>query len=404
MRKFALVAAAVLVGTAGAAENDEGLTQEKSYNHWHFRIGPVMSPRVRVKISGAPNFALPMMPTAAKPGPNSQTSGTGGTAPADPSAGYVPRQYADGHVNPDEGTFDPDAVGGMGLTWDWSAANVPAQYSNGRMEFRTEMTRWEESVSSSSSSSFSSYSSGSSSESDRDSLIGVEAMGGWTFWDNQTFDAAIDAGFRFYGSGYLDAESQYGYRYETKTTTTTTRNEYRYVDSYDASGWTDIPQGGHAWNPGYADRVIGAMPTRREELMGSSSSTETSSSSESYTYSSDSRLVYRIWDLRLGPTFGWHVTDWFALRGGVYGLLGLVDATLKTDGGVAGGTSASTCGAVFGMAFGVSGQVNLTDNLFVMGGVEYDWWTDSVDLNAGGANAEIKLSDMSISIGFGVEF
>ena len=43
-------------------------------------------------------------------------------------------------------------------------------------------------------------------------------------------------------------------------------------------------------------------------------------------------------------------------------------------------------------------------NLFIMGGVEYDWWTDSVDLNAGGANAEIKLSDMSISIGFGVEF
>ena len=56
------------------------------------------------------------------------------------------------------------------------------------------------------------------------------------------------------------------------------------------------------------------------------------------------------------------------------------------------------------MAFGVSGQINLTDNLFVMGGVEYDWWTDSVDLNAGGANAEIKLSDMSISLGLGVEF
>ena len=403
MRKFALVAVAVLVGTAEAAENDEGLTQEKSYNPWHFRIGPVMSPRVRVKISGAPRFALPAMPKAANPGPNSNTSGTGGSAPADPSAGYVDRQYADGYVKPDEGTEDPDSFI-YGLTWDWGANDVSAQYSGGRMNFHTDMTRWEESVSSSSSSSFSSYGGGSSSESDRDFLVGVEAMGGWTFWNNRTFDAAIDAGFRFYGSGYLDAESKYGYRYETETTTTTMRKEYRYVDSYDASGWSSVPSGSHTGTPGGPGRVIGAMPTRQEELMGSYSSSSYSSSSESYSYSSDSRLVYRIWDLRLGPTFGWYVTDWFALRGGVYGLLGLVDASLKADGGAMGGASASTCGAVFGMAFGLSGQINLTDNLFVMGGVEYDWWTDSVDLNASGANAEIKLSDMSISLGLGVEF
>ena len=133
--------------------------------------------------------------------------------------------------------------------------------------------------------------------------------------------------------------------------------------------------------------------------MNSSSSTR----EEYYSYSGDTRLIYRIWDLRLGPTFGWHVTDWFALRGGVYGLLGLVDASLKADSGLS-GASSSTCGAVFGMAFGVSGQLNLTDNLFLMSGVEYDWWTDSVDLNAGGANAEIELSDLVISIGLGVEF
>lgn len=401
MSKFGFVAAVALVGTVWAENGDEGLVKEKDYNAWHFRIGPVMSPRVRVNVRG-PRFALPAMPKA---GPNSysQSSGSGTAAPADPSEGYKNRQYADGYVNPDEGTADPDSIV-PGVTWFWGADNVPAQYSNGRMEFHTGMTRWEESVSTMSSSSFSSYSSGSSSEGDRDFLIGVEAIGGWTFWDNQTFDAAIDAGFRFYGSGYLDAESQYGYRYETKTTTTTIRNEYRYVDSYDASGWMSVPQGAYAGTLEGPGRVIGATPSRREELMGSSSDTRTSGETRSYAYSSDTKLNYRIWDLRLGPTFGWHVTDWFALRGGVYGLLGLVDASLKTDGGTMGGASASTCGAVFGMAFGVSGQINLTDNLFVMGGVEYDWWTDSVDLNAGGANAEIKLSDMSISLGLGVEF
>ena len=399
MSKFALVAVVVLAGAAGAAENDEGLTQEKSYNPWHFRIGPVMSPRVRVNVRG-PRFALPAMPKAANPGPNSRTSGTVPDVP-----------YADGWVKQDSGTTDRESDV-YGLTWNWGADNVPAQYSNGAIEFHTGMAEWEEIVSSSSSSSFSSYSSGSSSESDRDFLIGVEAMGGWTFWDNRTFDAAIDAGFRFYGSGYINAESQNGYRYETRTTTTTTRNEYRYVDSYNVyDNWTpgDILSGGlssYEGKPGGPGPLIYATPNGdpRRELMGSSSETRTSGEARSYSYSGDTRLNYRIWDLRLGPTFGWHVTDWFALRGGVYGLLGLVDASLKTDGGSAGGASASTCGAVFGMAFGISGQVNLTDNLFLMGGVEYDWWTDSVDLNAGGANAEIKLSDMSISLGLGVEF
>ena len=399
--KFWFVVVAAFVGTVWAENGAEGLVREKDYNAWHFRIGPVMSPRVRVNVRG-PRFALPAMPKA---GPNSysQSSGTGAAAPADPSEGYQNRQYADGYVNPDGGTADPNSIV-PGVTWFWGADNVPAQYSDGRMEFHTEMTRWEESVSTASSSSFSSCRGGSSSESDRDFLVGVEAMGGWTFWDNRTFDAAIDGGFRFYGSGCLDAESLYGYRYETRTTTTTTRKEYRYVDSYDASGWMTVPEGSYAGTLEGPGRVIGATPSRREELMGSSSETRTSDETRSYAYYGSTKLNYRIWDLRLGPTLGWHVTDWFAVRGGVYGLLGLVDASLKTYGGAMGGASTSTCGAVFGMAFGISGQLNLTDNFFVMGGVEYDWWTDSVDLGAGGASAEVKLSDMAISLGLGVEF
>ena len=368
------------------ADGDEGLVTEESNKAWHFRVGPVLSPRVRVKVSGSRAVA-PVLPKADK---QSAKSGVVGNAPADSSAGYVERRYADGYVKPDKGTDDPNSII-SGLTWDWGADSVPAQYSDGKMEFHTDTARWSESVSSSSFSS----GSGTGSESDRDFLVGVEAMGGWAFFDNETFDAAVDAGFRFYGSGYLDAESKYTYG----TSVTTTRKEYRYVDSYDASGWTDVPSGSHEGTAGGPGRLIGATPTRREELVSSSQSTE----KEFYSYSGDTRLIYRIWDLRLGPTLGWHVTDWFALRGGVYGMLGLVDATLKADSGTS-SSSASTCGAVFGMAFGLSAQINLTDNLFLMGGVEYDWWTDSVDLNANGADAEIKLSDMVISIGLGVEF
>ena len=385
MRKFLLLVVFAACGVA-MADGDEGLIAQEGYNAWHFRIGPVMSPRVRVEVNG-PRLSMPLTQRANI----KSSSGTSGSVPADPSEGYVERQYADGYVKPDRGTEDPDSIV-SGLTWDWGADNVQSQYSNKKMEFHTDAARWSESVSSSSFSS--DFASGY--ESDRDFLVGVEAMGGWTFWNNRTFDAAVDAGFRFYGSGYLDAESKYSYG----TSVTTTRKEYRFVDSYDASGWTgDVPEGSYTGTADGPGRLIGATPTRREELLNSSSSTR----EEYYSYSGDTRLIYRIWDLRLGPTLGWHVTDWFALRGGVYGLLGLVDASLKTDSGLS-DASSSTCEAVFGMAFGLSAQVNFTDSIFLYGGAEYDWWTDSVDLNAGGAEAEIKLSDFVISLGLGVEF
>lgn len=205
----------------------------------------------------------------------------------------------------------------------------------------------------------------------------------------------MDAGFRFYGSGDLNAKSKYG------TSVTMTRSEYRYVDSYDASGWTDVPSGSHTGSAGGPGRVLGATPTRREELMG------TSSTSETYWRHVDTKLEYQIWDLRLGPTLGWKATDFLTIRGGVYGLLGLVDAKLNTsvntDGGSY-GAKKSRCEAVLGMAAGISAQVNFTENLFLLGGAEYDWWTDDISLRAGGSNARIELSDFTVSLALGMEF
>lgn len=386
MRNFLFLTAAVAASVAVAEDPGEGLVKESSYKHWHLTIGPVMSPRVRVSVSG-PRVALPMTPPAGW-----RAAGTGAAAPTDPATQpYADRQYVDGYVKPDEGTADPKDWG-HGLTWDWGAKDVPSQHSNGRMEFHTDVTRWTESYSSTA------YGNGTGSDGDRDFLVGVEALGGWTFFNDGSFDATVDAGFRFYGSGYIDAESRYG------TSVTTTHNDYRFVDSYDASGWTDVPVGpytGTSGEGGAYGRVLGAEPTRREEQLPAPQKTET------YYYNGDTRFIYRIWDLRLGPTFGWQATDYLVIRGGVYGMLGLVDATLKTDANTSAGprsASASTCGAVFGMAFGASAQLYLTDDLFLYGGAEYDWWTDSVDLSAGGAKADIKLSDLVISLGMGVEF
>ncbi len=377
-----IISAFSVTSMAVAAEG-EGLVERSSRSAWHFRVGPVMSPRVRVRVN-APRANLPALPA------NGATSSGIVQSELDKvkgETGFADRQYADGYVKPNAGTPKDDDGNylGSGLTWNWGATDVPAQYSGGQMEFRSGMTGWRETSSSSV------YSRGGGSNGDRDLLIGVEAMGGWTFYEDKTFEAAIDAGFRFYGTGDLKAESMYG------ASVTTTRTEYRVVDSYDASGWTDVPVGPHTGPDDALDepgRVIGAEPDRREEVMNSATSTET------YNYYSRAKLNYRIWDLRLGPTFGWKVTDSFTLRGGSYLLLGLVDASLRTDGG----GKSSTCGGVFGAAFGVSAQYNFTENLFLMAGVEYDLWARDVTLNAGGASAEIELSDMSISIGLGVEF
>ena len=376
MRKIWLMVGGVVAGMA-LADADEGLVEEKSYNPWHFRVGPVMSPRVRVKVRG-PRFAMPLMPRE-----DLASRGTGETPPPDRSAGYVERIYDDGYVYPDEGSADE-------LTWNWGADNVDKQYSDGQMEFRTGMTRWTESVETAD------YSIGSGSDGDRDFLVGVEAMGGWTFFNDRTFDAAVDAGFRFYGTGDLSARSRYG------TTVKTTRREYQTVDRYDASGWTgEIPSGRHFGTIEGPGRIIGALPERGEDLMKTTERTE-----EIYSFGK-TKLNYRIWDLRIGPTIGWHVTDYWSIRGGVYGLLGLVDATMRTSANALSGPRGarkSTCTGVFGMAFGLSSQLKLTDKLFLYGGAEYDWWADSVDLHAGGASAEIKLSDLVVSLGFGVEF
>ena len=53
MRKLMFLAVAAVCGAA-LAEGDEGLVEQKSCNAWHLRIGPVMSPRVRIYSSASP--------------------------------------------------------------------------------------------------------------------------------------------------------------------------------------------------------------------------------------------------------------------------------------------------------------------------------------------------------------
>ena len=140
MRRLCFMAAAVAASGAALADGGEAevFFTRGADNAWRFTIGPVMAPRVRVKISGPRQ----VKPPASLPNSGS-SSGVNGNVAADPSAGFTDREYADGYVRPDEGTDDPDSMI-PGLTWDWAADDVQAQHSGGAMEFRTEMARWEE--------------------------------------------------------------------------------------------------------------------------------------------------------------------------------------------------------------------------------------------------------------------
>ena len=385
MRKIYLMAATVIAGAAfaeGEADKELVSTEKKA---WRLTVGPVMAPRVRVKVNG-PAIVMPRLPNPYRSG----VSGSAGNVPAGPEAGYTDRQYVDGYVNLDNATGNPDSKR-SDRTWNWGADDVAGQYSNGKMEFHTENSRWTETDA------VSSYGYGSGSDSDRDILLGVEAKGGWTFWEDEDFDASLDAGFRFYGSGDLSTATRYG------TSVTTTHEDYRFVDRYYAP-WTDeIPTGRHEGTKTGPGRTIGAIPERSEELNAATSYTET----KNYHYYSDTRLKYHLWDLRLGPTFGWKATDLLSFRGGTYGLIGLVDGELSTTVNSSSGgyrSSHHRCTPVFGMAFGLSSQINLTDNIFLYGSVEYDWWSDKVSMSTGGSSATLKLSDMSVAAGIGFEF
>ncbi len=378
--KNAFLIVAMISGVAMAAEPEGVFFQNKTSKGWHLQIGPVMAPRVRTRIS-APRPALP-------PPPANRQGTYGSAVPADPSEGFADRVYADGYVKPDEGTSDPNSIE-PGLTWNWGADDVAGQYSNGKMYFHSAATRWEESVESSS------YSRGTGYNSDRDILLGLEAMGGWTFYDDGKLDISIDGGFRYYGSGDISACSQYGVE------STTTRTEYRYEDSYDASGWSSVPAGQYIGTPGGPGPVIGATPERSEQEFDRTYTTE------GHHFLTGAKLDYKIWDLRLGPTFNWRVTDYLKIGAGGYGLLGLVRAKLRSDVYSNDGilhSSQTKCEPVFGIAGALNAQLNITENLFLLGAVEYDWWTDAVRLRTGGSDAKIKLSDMSVSLSVGIEF
>ena len=77
-----------------------------------------------------------MLGLHAAPAPLSEPGSIG------PRAAYSDRTYEDGHVKLDQGTLNPDAVGGLGNTWNQayndtrqfnSSANTPSFHQQGEV-------------------------------------------------------------------------------------------------------------------------------------------------------------------------------------------------------------------------------------------------------------------------------
>ena len=382
---FALFASAAVF----AEEAKPELSAEETENNFRFHAGVLYSPRVRVKghFNGGVSRAQfrSLMPQR-----KLFPSGSGAKVPS--SSGYANRQYADGFVNLDEGTTDSGSMI-EGLTWNWGADDVAGQYSNGKMSFHTDAA---EPVYSSSVSE--GFNGGGNSGSTREEELGFEIGGEWIYGRKNGFQFGLGGGFRWTGSDDWNL-SDGGHVSVSESVST-----YRYKDVYDASGWDEraLKHESYAGDMGGPGRLLGAVPESREKEL-----VDRRSSQSSYSYSNDMKLRYNIWDLRLGPTLGYEITDDLLIQGGVYGLLGLVDYSLRAStsaGGPSSTSSQSHCTALFGLGFGIAAEYLFTDNIFLRASAEYDWWSDEVHTRAGAGSAEIALSDFTVTAGIGIEF
>ena len=91
-------------------------------NFW-IEAGPAVRGAMKVKVSGG--SYVQGLGLHAAPAPLTEPASVG------PLGAYADREYDDGYVRLDEGTLNPDAVGGPGNTWNWAYdgnAGSPGQF------------------------------------------------------------------------------------------------------------------------------------------------------------------------------------------------------------------------------------------------------------------------------------
>lgn len=85
---------------------------ETTAQDFWIEAGPAVRGAMKVKVSGG--SYVQGMGLHAAPAPLTEPASVG------PLGAYADREYDDGYVRLDEGTLNPDAVGGPGNTWNWA--------------------------------------------------------------------------------------------------------------------------------------------------------------------------------------------------------------------------------------------------------------------------------------------
>lgn len=247
---------------------------------WEISVGPAARFGQKIEITGSSNTQTGGV-NAAATYQNDPASVGSATATAN-------RTYAEGYVNLDPGTNNPDAVGGPGLTWNWGYTSS-SQLDTGanRLSFtQTGGDRLVRDITLDAD----------LDASDKQAAYGVR-IGALRVLDSGAGNQiAIQIGLTFLsGSAGSSTYSTYGEFY--------TRTSYTVTDRYDTSAIVvpSAPYSGTFDGPG---PILSNTPATRERSPGTT--TSTFSAANAITFDVDTRSV----ELAVGPRLTFATVDW----------------------------------------------------------------------------------------------
>ena len=213
--------------------------------------------------------------------------------------------------------------------------------------------------------------------SDEESPLGFKIGGGYDFYENGTFSVGLD--FKF--AAYWDMESAVSGSAAGGTT--------RVQNMKDCFLFTNGPYPPAGSLSPFLPETDPYIPYR-ETI--SDTTTALPSSAIRAMVTSD------LYQLGIGPRFGWHVCNWLDAYAGVSALCNIAAVDLEVNGR---GESATECRFGAGADIGLAAW--LSENVSLYAEVGYEW-IDEPTVRNGGMAAELDYSSLIVSTGLMVRF
>lgn len=213
--------------------------------------------------------------------------------------------------------------------------------------------------------------------SDEESPLGLKLGGGYDFYDNGTFSVGLDLKF----AAYWDMESAVSGSASGGSTRVQTMKDYFL--------FTNGPYPPAGSLTPFLPETDPYLPYRE-----SISDTKTFLPSQSIR----AMVTSDLYQLGIGPRFGWHVCNWLDAYAGVSALCNIASVDFDVNGR---GESSTEC------RFGVGADVGLaawiTENFGIYAEAGYEW-IDELTVKNGGMSVELDYSSLIVSTGVIVRF